>query len=383
VASTARPRTSHSPRSRRRLAALFAFLYGAAPALAQRADSLALPPGLTADSALLSSLRVHVAARERSDTVRSFPVRRLGDGVYAVIGDTGRGSEGRSNAGFIVTGDGVVVVDALASPAQGEVLRRTISTVTSQPVRWVILTHHHPDHHFGAIVFKRQGAIVLAHPDRRTLASENGEDQLVSDWTGVLGLREMQGFEFADRPDIPLSRDTTLHFGGHMVQIVVPSGPHTAGDLMVWMPVERVLFSGDILVEDGVTLMVDGSSAALMAALNDIDVLSPKQVVPGHGRIPSNPRALVELTRCYVVGLRARMRVAVESGMRMSRTLATFPPPDRDRPVSLKSRLRRNGERVYLELERNEMRAGLGGAGGAGGSGPSAAERAQLAQCGP
>ena len=93
------------------------------------------------------------------------------------MGETGRGSEGRANAGFIVTRSGVVVVDAEASPAAGETLLRTIRSVTKQPIRWLVLTHHHPDHHFGAIVFRRAGARVIAHPDTRTLASEGGPDE--------------------------------------------------------------------------------------------------------------------------------------------------------------------------------------------------------------
>jgi len=87
-----------------------------------------------------------------------YVARRLAPGVYAVLGDTGRGSEGRPNAGFIVTDEGVVVVDALASPREGEALLRTIRGVTRQPIRWLVLTHHHPDHTFGAVVFRRAGA---------------------------------------------------------------------------------------------------------------------------------------------------------------------------------------------------------------------------------
>ncbi|HEU4643792.1 MAG TPA: MBL fold metallo-hydrolase, partial [Gemmatimonadaceae bacterium] len=144
-----------------------------APAAA-RAQS-AVPSTLTADSSTRAALASRLP-RERLDTIAAFPIRRLSAGVYAVIGDTGRGSEGRSNAGFIVARDGVVLIDALASPGQAKVLLRTIRAVTPLPVKWLILTHHHPDHTFGAIVFRRQGARIIAHPDRRTLASADGDD---------------------------------------------------------------------------------------------------------------------------------------------------------------------------------------------------------------
>jgi glyoxylase-like metal-dependent hydrolase (beta-lactamase superfamily II) len=236
-----------------------------------------------------------------------------------------------------VTDSGVVVIDAMASPRQGEELVQVIRSVTSQPIKWLILTHHHPDHHFGAIVFRRLGAKVVAHPDRRVLASEGGEDALMANWVRVVGLDAMRGFEFADVPDRPVI------------------GTHTAGDLMIWLPGERILFAGDVLVEDGVTMVVDGSSGLLLRALTAIDSLKPRGVVPGHGAIPVQPAALVARTREYITGLRTAMRSAVEQGTPMGRAMASLPPADQTRPVSLNSRRRRNAVRVYLEEERAYM----------------------------
>ena len=214
-----------------------------------------------------------------------------------MLGDTGRGSEGRPNAGFVVTSDGVVVIDALASPAQGERLLRTIRSVTKQPIRWVILTHHHPDHHFGAVVFRRAGARVIAHPNRVTLAAEGGEDNLVASWTEVVGAREMKGFQLANVPDVPVTRDTTLRLGGRTIVVSHPGAAHTPGDLVVWLPAERVLFAGDLLIEDGVTMVVDGDSKVLLDALDRLDALDARMVVPGHGRIADDPQMQTQLTR--------------------------------------------------------------------------------------
>ena len=271
------------------------------------------------------------------------------------MGDTGRGSEGRPNAGFVVTSEGVVVIDALASPQQGQQLVNAIRRVTQAPITWLVLTHHHPDHHFGAIVFRRLGAKVIAHPDRRVLASEAGEDALIADWVRVVGLDAMRGFEFADTPDRPVTGVDTLTLGERTIIISHPGAAHTAGDLMVWLPQERVLFAGDLLVEDGVTMVVDGSSGELLKALAAIDSLHPRVVVPGHGGIPRDPSQLVARTREYISGLRTEMRAAVEHGVPMNRALASLPPADQTRPVSLNSRRRRNALRVYLEEERAYM----------------------------
>jgi glyoxylase-like metal-dependent hydrolase (beta-lactamase superfamily II) len=284
-----------------------------------------------------------------------LPVRRLAPDVYAVVGDTGRGTEGRPNAGFVVTDSGVVVIDALASPRQAEELVQAIRSVTPRPIKWLVLTHHHPDHHFGAIVFRRLGAKVIAHPDRRVLASEAGEDALVADWVRVVGPEAMRGFEFADVPDHPVTGTDTLRLGGRMLIITHPGAAHSAGDLMVWLPRERILFAGDVLVEDGVTMVVDGNSGRLLRALAVIDSLHPRRAVPGHGAIPARPAALVARTREYITGLRSAMRSAIEQGTPMGRAIASLPPADATRPVSLNSRRRRNAVRVYLEEERVYM----------------------------
>ena len=322
------------------------------PVTAQR-----IPPAtLTLDSTSAAALRRR-QPRERPDTIRAFPTRKLADGVYAVLGDTGRGSEGRSNAGFVVTRTGVIVIDALASPAQGKALLRTIRTITPLPVQWLILTHHHPDHTFGAIAFKRAGAKVIAHPDRRTLASEDGDDAMVSAWTGVLGLREMQGFAFADTPDVSVAHDTTMALGGREFVIDVPGTAHTPGDLVIWLPDARVLFAGDLLIEDGVAMVVDGSSDGLLSALDRLEALKPAALLPGHGRIPADPLQLIHLTRCETLALRVKMRDDVAQNVSMSKALASLPPADRDRAVSRNSRVRRNAVRIFAEMEQELLRS--------------------------
>jgi glyoxylase-like metal-dependent hydrolase (beta-lactamase superfamily II) len=271
------------------------------------------------------------------------------------VGDTGRGVEGRPNAGFIVTAEGVVVIDALASPRQGEQLLRAIRGITDQPVKWLVLTHHHPDHHFGAVVLRKAGAQVIAHPDRRVLAAEGGEDALIADWVRVVGLDAMRGFEFANTPDRPVTVADTLRLGGKSIVVSHPGAGHSAGDLLVWLPGERVLFAGDVLVEDGVSMVVDGNSYELLRVLGLVDSLGAAIVVPGHGAIPARPAELVRRTREYLTRLQAEMRAAVEKAVPMRRALAALPPADSTRPVSLDSRRRRNAARVYVEEERKYM----------------------------
>ncbi|MFL5476159.1 MAG: MBL fold metallo-hydrolase, partial [Gemmatimonadales bacterium] len=181
------------------------------------------------------------------------------------------------------------------------------------------------------------------------------EDALIADWVRVVGLDAMRGFEFANTPDRPVTGVDTLKLGERTIIISHPGAAHTAGDLTVWLPQERVLFAGDLLIEDGVTMVVDGNSSELLKALAAIDSLRPRVVVPGHGAIPQQPAELVAKTRKYVTGLRTEMRAAVEQGVPMGRALKSLPPADQTRPVSLNSRRRRNALRVYLEEERAYM----------------------------
>ena len=288
-----------------------------------------------------------------------LPLREVAPSVYVVLGDAGRGSEGRPNAGFIVTGDGVVVIDALASPAQGELLVRAVRSVSREPIRWLVLTHHHPDHHFGAVALRRSGARVIAHPDVSTGVDEQSREAAESAWTQVVGKQQMVGFAYADVPDRAVLTVDTMRLGATTIVIAHPwrgkEGAHTAGDLIVWLPAERVLFAGDLLVEDGVTMVVDGSAKGLLAALDTLAALAPRIAVPGHGAIPPEPQVLIGRTRDYMVRLRAAMRAAIERHRSLNRALDSLPPADEGRPVSRRSRERRNANRVYLEVEKEIM----------------------------
>jgi cyclase len=165
----------------------------------------------------------------------------------------------------------------------------------------------------------------------------------------------MRGFEFANAPDRPVTTADTLRLGGRTIVVAHPGPGHSAGDLLVWLPEERVLFAGDVLVEDGVSMVVDGSSGELLRVLGQVDSLGAAVVVPGHGAIPGKPADLVRRTREYLTGLQSGMRAAVEKGVPMRRALASLPPADSLRPVSLSSRRRRNAARVYVEEERKYM----------------------------
>src|SRR5260370_2466612 len=148
----------------------------------------------------------------------------------------------------------------------------------------------------------------------------------------------MAGFGYADVPDVPVTVADTLRLGG--TTIVVghpwPGRAHAAGDLIGWLRAARVLFAGDLLIEDGVTLVVDGSSKGLLAALDALAQLRPAVAVPGHGAIPGDPDALFAATPDYARRLRAAIREALERRRSLNPALARRPrhgpPPPPRRP---------------------------------------------------
>lgn len=284
-----------------------------------------------------------------------YPLVGFGDSVYLVQGDTGKGAEGRPNAGFVVTREGVVAVGGLASPAQARAVIRTIRSITQAPLRDLILYAHHPDMMFGAIEFKRAGAAIVAHPDSRVLAAEGGPDAMMANWHAVVGLQELLGFEFANAPDRPVTGWDTLRLGGTDLVVIHPGPAHSRGDLMLWVPAARVLFAGDILVEDGISMVVDGRSATLLQTLDLIDALTPRVVVPGHGRVDPDPRHLTGITREYLTALRDSMRAEVKRGTSQRKAVGAYPAADEGRAVSRNSRIRRNAARVYQEMEREAL----------------------------
>lgn len=242
--------------------------------------------------------------------IRPLPVA---PDVYYVQGIPALGSKDNqnfiSNAGFVVTGDSVVLIDALGSPAAAERLLAEIRRITPKPISHVILTHYHADHIYGLQVFKTLGAHIVAHA--------KGRDYLVSE-TAQLRL-EASREELAPWIDartrlVPADRwiegRTELTIGGTRF-VLQPAGPaHTPEDLAVHLPQQRVLFTGDIVFRNRVPYVGSADSRHWIAALDALLALDARTIVPGHGPASEDPAQDLRQTRDYLVFLREAMRKA-------------------------------------------------------------------------
>ena len=247
------------------------------------------------------------AVADNSNAVRA---RAVMTNVWFVQGEAAMGGAANrnfiSNAGFVVTDEGVVVVDALGSPALAEELIAEIRRITPQPIRYVIVTHYHADHIYGLQAFKAAGATIVAHrAGRDYLGSDTARLRLeasrrdlfpwIDEKTQVLG---------ADRW---VDEDTTLRLGGHDFQLRHVGPAHTTEDLAVFVPQRGVLFAGDLVFQGRIPFVGQADSRQWIASLTQLLAIKARVVVPGHGPVSTDPAADLTLTRDYLLHLRKSM----------------------------------------------------------------------------
>lgn len=260
---------------------------------------------------LAAGLLLALAAR----AAEVVPIRVAPD-IYYVQGKTGVASaanEGfNSNAGFVVTREGVVVIDALGTPALGEALLAAIRKVTALPVKRLILTHYHADHFYGAVAFRRAGVEIWAHrsavPYLDSGEPERRREQRAQDlfpWVD-----ERMEIVRADR----WLDDTTRFSLGDIAFEVIHVGPaHSPEDVIVSLPGLGVVFSGDLLFAGRIPFVGDADSLQWLARIEQLIAMKPRAVVTGHGPMSTDPARDLALTRDYLVYLRAAMGKAVEN----------------------------------------------------------------------
>jgi glyoxylase-like metal-dependent hydrolase (beta-lactamase superfamily II) len=241
-------------------------------------------------------------------TLTALPVA---EGVWFFQGVAALGSPANrnfiSNAGFVVTDDGVVVVDALGSPALAEEMLAEIHRITPQPVRHVIVTHYHADHIYGLQVFKAAGATILAHGiGREYLNSDAAQKRLEA------SREELAPWVDSATRLVPADRwlgeaETRLRVGSFEFVIRHAGPAHTPEDLVVFVPRLGVLFSGDLFFRGRIPFVGQADSRLWIASLERVIADRPRLVVPGHGPVSTDPLADLVLTRDYLLHLRRTM----------------------------------------------------------------------------
>ncbi|OOG22769.1 MBL fold metallo-hydrolase [Thioalkalivibrio denitrificans] len=236
-------------------------------------------------------------------------------GVYAVI-TPARDFPNPENLGwnanmaFVVTDDGVLVVDTGSSENMGVALRNAIRSVTDRPVRWIVNTHSHGDHWLGNYGFKDDAPEIMAGS-----AAIARMEQQAQGW--IDSFNEMtEGATGESRtlfPDTAVDEPTERVLGGTRV-VLLPSGDsHSPGDLVVWLPETRVLIPGDVVYTDRAPSVWDGRVAQWIEFMDTLIALESEVVIPGHGRI-EGPETLPRL-KGYLTALWAGVEEGVRQGL--------------------------------------------------------------------
>jgi glyoxylase-like metal-dependent hydrolase (beta-lactamase superfamily II) len=234
----------------------------------------------------------------------------LAKGVYAYT------AEGDPNSGVIVGDEGVMVVDATATPVMAQALLEQIRKVTDKPVTHVLLTHYHAVRVMGASAFKARE--IIASALTRELIEERGQEDFESEVNRFPRLfRAVETVPGLTWPTIAFGTTMTVWLGKRRVEIMHLGRGHTKGDTVAWLPEEKVLFSGD-LVEYGATPYTgDAYLTDWPATLERLSALGASKLVPGRGDALTDPTEVaagIAGTRDFLTAMFDSVKVGVAEG---------------------------------------------------------------------
>ncbi len=246
-------------------------------------------------------------------------LKKIKDNVYGVFGVYEQVSyENRgfiSNAYFVVTEEAVVVIDALTTYKLGKELVETIRSVTDKPIRFAVITHYHTDHFYGVGALKEAGATIIAHEWAFDYVSQPSSWNFYEARKKILK-EHMEGTDMVE-PDITITQGLDIHSGRKKFVVRHYCKAHTPGDVVIWMPEDKVLFSGDIVFDGRLPFLGSGNSKTWLVCLKKILELDPDVLLPGHGKpmlTKERIRDRVNWTYKYISDLRNTIRKMIEEG---------------------------------------------------------------------
>lgn len=270
---------------------------------------------------LATGLGSLVMAQEQDGSAANLVLEpiQLSPNAWYFLGDSGMASQENkgymSNAGFVVTPDGVLVFDALGTPPLGQAMLDAIAAVTDLPVKRVIVSHFHADHVYGLQVFKEAGIEIWAHSNGQGYPnSEDAHERLeqrradLAPWVdeNTYLVDADHWYQFDGASEIPFT------MGGMNFKVVDVSGAHSDDDIMLWFEDEKVLYAGDLYFSGRVPYVADADSRSWLTALDRIFEVEPEIVVPGHGPASRDVATDIKLTRDYLLYMRQEMGRAAE-----------------------------------------------------------------------
>jgi quinoprotein relay system zinc metallohydrolase 2 len=253
-----------------------------------------------------------------------------------------------ANAGFVVGGDAVAVIDTLGSAQEGRALRNAVRAVTPKPIKYVINTHMHPDHVFGNAAFKQDNPAFVAN---RKLARALGvrADRYLAINRQMMGEEAFAGSEIVV-PTVLVDNTLDLDLGGRTLHLETQRTAHTDNDLTITDSATETLFLGDLLFSVHVPTL-DGSIVGWLALIDDLKARRAARVIPGHGpHAMELPEAILPEQR-YLAAIATDVRQMIKDGRTLEDAIKTAGFSERDAWKLFDHYHVRNVTAAFAELE--------------------------------
>ena len=241
---------------------------------------------------------------------KTISFERLSDRAYAYT------AAGDPNTGVVIGDGAVLVIDAQATPVMASNVVKLVREVTDKPIKYLVLSHYHAVRVLGASGYRPEQ--IIASRDTYDLIAERGQADMKSEMERFPRLfRAAESIPGLTWPTLVFERSLTLWLGKLEVQILQLGRGHTKGDTVVWLPDERIMFSGDLVESEATPYAGDAYLGDWPATLDAIAALRPAQLVPGRGgalKSSEGVAAAIASTRSFVVELYTAVKRAVAAG---------------------------------------------------------------------
>jgi glyoxylase-like metal-dependent hydrolase (beta-lactamase superfamily II) len=293
-----------------------------------------------------------VWAAEQQDATQALRLHKVNEQVFAIVGPYGNRTPqnlgNNATFGFVVTGAGVVLVDPGGSYQGAAAIDRIIKQVTDQPVKIVIDSGGQDHRWLGNGYFKQRGARILASQAAVADQHQRLQDQMFM-LGNLIGVEALEGTEpvyatgaFDDKQSFEL--------GGVRFELLRVGPAHTPGDTLVWLPQQRIVFTGDVAYVGRLPgIMSHSDSRHWIKAFDTMAALQPDVVVPGHGP-PTDLADAREDTYDYLVFLRKAVGAFMEAGGDITR-IGTLDQSRFSYLKNFKPLSGRNAQQVYQQME--------------------------------
>lgn len=224
-----------------------------------------------------------------------FSVISVTDNVYSIVSTsygrpTPENKGWNSNSHFVVTEEGVLVFDTGSSELIGKGIVKAIKSVTNKPVRWVVNSHSHADHWLGNAAFADTVAEIISTGSSVATMKQDGPIDVDAFFRMTEGAT---GSTHLVYPTVLLAQDEKRNIGGVDVEFIFSNDAHSPGDIMMWLPKQKIILGGDVLSSDWMPIMTHhGNLPNLIDTLHTVIKLNPTTVLAGHGK-PTTVKSII------------------------------------------------------------------------------------------